>query len=599
MTGIFLHIINMSINASYVILAVFLLRLVIRKAPKWINVALWSIVALRLVCPFFFESVISLIPNAIPISPSIMAEEAPEINSGIPIVDNSANAIIGESSTPSIGDGVNSLQIWIPILSIIWVVGIVVLLIYAAVSYFKVRQRVGTAVLYKDNVYQSDNVVSPFVLGVIRPRIYLPFNINEKNMSYVIAHETHIMRKDHIWKPLGFLILSAYWFNPLVWLAYILLCRDIELACDERVIKVLDCDARADYSEALLACSVNRRIISACPLAFGEVGVKDRVKSVLNYKKTAFWIIVVAIIVCVAVAICFLTNPKDKKDDAPSAEDSGGTEASDGSNPDSESEKRPENLGETDPAKLTDEQIALIEKCPEFFGLDAAYGLDIYVWQMAANSYIFTLLPHDEPISLFPKGVDANDMRHILATYDIDASDIYIIPWNNPASSYLGNNWFSINGENDEAKKAAYVKNVWDLLSEEMVYGTESGTPELVYSDPTLSWVASYYSGIKIVDDVLYDLASGEQIGRLTRKYLSQNELDYKLMEDFVPYEGLGNRIRHSTFISYEVSLTNAHRGVDLYYVIIQSDCTALLVYGHYENDEKTDHLRWIFNVGE
>ena len=157
-------------------------------------------------------------------------------------------------------------------------------------------------------------MISPFVLGLIKPKIYLPFNMNEKDMEHVVAHEmAHIRRKDHLWKPLGFILLTLHWFNPLMWLGYVLLCRDIELACDEKVIKELDHDARADYSQALLTCSVNRRMIAACPLAFGEVGVKDRVKSVLNYKKPAFWIIIAAIVACVAVAVCFLTNPPAKE----------------------------------------------------------------------------------------------------------------------------------------------------------------------------------------------------------------------------------------------------------------------------------------------
>ena len=190
----------------------------------------------------------------------------------------------------------------------------IALLIYTVISYAKVKRKIGTAVLYKDNIYQSENVVSPFVLGIIKPNIYLPFKMNEKDMEHVVAHEmAHIRRKDHLWKPLGFILLTLHWFNPLMWLGYVLLCRDIELACDEKVIKELDHDARADYSQALLTCSVNRRMIAACPLAFGEVGVKDRVKSVLNYKKPAFWIIIAAVVACVVVAVCFLTNPPAKE----------------------------------------------------------------------------------------------------------------------------------------------------------------------------------------------------------------------------------------------------------------------------------------------
>ena len=317
MSEIFLQIINMSISSSYIVLAVLLLRLILKKAPKWITVVLWSFVAVRLIFPFSIESVLSLIPSSEVVSPNIMTDNTPTINTGIPILNNTLNPIIVESLTPTPGDSTNPLQIWIPMLAAIWVVGMVALLIYTVIGYAKVKRNIGTAVLYKDNIYQSENVVSPFVLGIIKPKIYLPFNMSEKEMEHVVAHEmAHIRRKDHLWKPLGFLLLTLHWFNPLMWLGYVLLCRDIELACDEKVIKELDHDARADYSQALLTCSVNRRMIAACPLAFGEVGVKDRVKSVLNYKKPAFWIIIAAVAACVAVAVCFLTNPPQKDDDS-------------------------------------------------------------------------------------------------------------------------------------------------------------------------------------------------------------------------------------------------------------------------------------------
>lgn len=316
MSEIFLKIINMSISANYIVLAVLLLRLLLKKAPKWITVVLWGIVAVRLVCPFSIESVLSLIPSAETVSPDIMMDRTPEINTGIPIINQVINPVISGSFTPDPGTSANPLQLWIPTFAVIWIVGMVALLIYTVISYVKVKRKIGTAILLRDNIYQSENVVSPFVLGIIKPKIYLPFNMNEKDMEHVVAHEmAHIRRKDHLWKPLGFILLTLHWFNPLMWLGYVLLCRDIELACDEKVIKELDHDARADYSQALLTCSVNRRMIAACPLAFGEVGVKDRVKSVLNYKKPAFWIIIAAVVACVVVAVCFLTNPPQKDDD--------------------------------------------------------------------------------------------------------------------------------------------------------------------------------------------------------------------------------------------------------------------------------------------
>ena len=311
MNELFLKIINMSISASWLVLAVLILRFVLKKAPKWINVLLWGIVAIRLIFPFSFESTLSLIPSAETIPLNIGMDTTPTINSGISAINNAVNPIISQSNTPMAGASVNLLQITIGIYEYIWIFGMIALALYTAISYWRLRRKVDTAVRYKDNIFQSENVSFPFVLGIIKPRIYLPFKMNGQYLEYVVAHEqAHICRKDHWWKPLGFLLLMIHWFNPLMWLAYVLLCRDIELACDEKVIKELGNEQRGDYTQALVACSVNRRMIAACPLAFGEVSVKERVKSVMNYKKPAFWVIIISVIVCVGVAVCFLPNPK-------------------------------------------------------------------------------------------------------------------------------------------------------------------------------------------------------------------------------------------------------------------------------------------------
>ena len=310
MAGIFLKIVNMSISACWIVLAIILLRIVLKKAPKWINCVLWGIAGLRLVMPFSFESIFSLIPSAETIT-KVPDSPRPHVDFGVSVIDNQVNDYLQGNYFEGVSRPMGNFVDITTILAIVWVVGIVVLLIYTLVSFLRLKSKIGTAILLRDNIYQSESVVSPFVLGIIKPKIYLPFNMNEQDMEHVIAHEqAHIRRKDHLWKPLGFLILTLHWFNPMVWLGYILLCRDIELACDEKVVKELNNEQRADYSQALLTCSVNRRMIAACPIAFGEVGVKDRVKSVLNYKKPAFWIIVVAIITSIAVAVCFLTNPK-------------------------------------------------------------------------------------------------------------------------------------------------------------------------------------------------------------------------------------------------------------------------------------------------
>lgn len=310
MANLFLKILNMSISASWIVIAVLLFRFLFKKAPKWINVVLWGVVGLRLIMPFSFESVLSLIPSTETVSPEIMMDMTPQIDIGIDAVNNAINPIITGSFAPEPMASANPLQIIIPVISNLWLLGVALLFVYSIISYLRLKFKIGTAVLYNDNIYQSENVASPFVLGIIKPKIYLPFNIDEQDMSHVIAHEmAHIKRKDYLWKPLGFLLLTLHWFNPLMWVGYLLLCRDIELACDQKVINELTNEQKADYSQALLTCSINRRIISACPLAFGEVGVKDRVKSVLNYKKPAFWIIIVAVITSIALAVCFLTDP--------------------------------------------------------------------------------------------------------------------------------------------------------------------------------------------------------------------------------------------------------------------------------------------------
>ncbi|MBR4099686.1 MAG: M56 family metallopeptidase [Clostridia bacterium] len=310
MADIFLKVVNMSISAGWIVLAVLLLRILLKKAPKWINVFLWGIVGARLVFPFSIESVMSLIPSAETIS---MVPDAPRphFESGVTIVDNQVNDYLQGYYFEGVSRPTGHFLDITTILAIAWLIGIAVLLIYTAISYLRLRKRVKTAVLYKDNIFQSENVASPFVLGIISPKIYLPFNMSGQDIEHVIAHEqSHIYRKDYLWKPLGFFILSIHWFNPLVWLGYVILCRDIELACDERVIKELDTEQKADYSAALLSLSINRRMIAACPIAFGEVGVKNRIKAVLNYKKPAFWLIAVAVILSIIAGVCFLTNPK-------------------------------------------------------------------------------------------------------------------------------------------------------------------------------------------------------------------------------------------------------------------------------------------------
>ena len=318
MSGIFLKLLNLSISASWLVLAVLALRLVLRRAPKWVNVLLWGMVALRLMLPLSIESALSLIPSAETVSPEVVRfDPAPTITSGVEFIDNAVNPSLSESFAAAPLASVNPLYVWTYLAGWVWLIGLAAMLLYALVSYLRLRRRVSASIPLRENIYVCDEVASPFILGILHPRIYLPSALDEAQRGSVLSHErAHLARHDHWWKPLGFALLAVYWFNPLLWLAYTLLCRDIELACDERVLCGMDAGQVKDYSSALLACSVPRRMLAACPLAFGEVGVGARVKNALRYKKPAFWVVAASVAVCVVVAVCFLTNPRTDTDAA-------------------------------------------------------------------------------------------------------------------------------------------------------------------------------------------------------------------------------------------------------------------------------------------
>ncbi|MBQ7170703.1 MAG: M56 family metallopeptidase [Clostridia bacterium] len=319
MKELFLSLVNISITAGYLILAAVLLRLLLRKAPKWIRGILWALVGVRLIFPFSLKSAVSLIPSAETVPQSVLAPGGvPAITSGFPAVDGALNPVLSAALESTADAGVPLWRTLAERAWIVWLAGLGLMLFYAVITTARIRRSVREAVPGEEKgVWLCDAVRSPFILGVIRPRIYLPsLPLGGETESYLIAHEkAHLKRGDHLWKPLGFMLLCVYWFNPLCWLAYVLLCRDIELACDERVIRDLDRGQIADYSEALLRFSVPRRRIAACPLAFGEVGVKTRIRSALSYKKPAFWIVIIALLACAAAAVCLLTDPEKKKTD--------------------------------------------------------------------------------------------------------------------------------------------------------------------------------------------------------------------------------------------------------------------------------------------
>ena len=311
MAAVFLKLLNLSISASWLVLAVLVLRLVSKRSPKWMNVLLWGIVALRLMLPFSIESALSLIPSAETVNPAVVQfDPAPTITSGVKIIDNAVNPSLSEHFAAAPLASVNPLYVWTEIAGWVWLIGLGAMLLYAFVSYLRLRRRVSVSLPIQDNIYLCDAISSPFILGVVKPRIYLPSGLDEVQRQNVLSHErAHLARRDHWWKPLGFALLAVYWFNPVLWLAYALLCRDIELACDERVIRTMDESAVKTYSTVLLACSMPRKAVITCPLAFGEVGVKERVRNALRYKKPAFWVVAASVAVCVVVAVCFLTDP--------------------------------------------------------------------------------------------------------------------------------------------------------------------------------------------------------------------------------------------------------------------------------------------------
>lgn len=306
----FLKLVNMGITASWTVLAVLAVRLLIRRAPKWIHCLLWIPVALRLLLPFTLQSTFSLVPSSETVPSEILTAATPTIQTGISSLNAMVNPIISERLAPRLGDSINPTQVMTAVAVTIWGIGAAALLLYAAISALRLAIRVRESVALTEDVRLCDRISVPFIFGVFKPQIYLPSSLEEADRVYVLAHErAHLRRLDYLWKPIGFVLLSLYWFHPLLWVAYLLLCRDMEGACDEKVIASMGGEAKKPYAEALLRSSVSGNRISACPLAFGECNVKGRIRAVLHYKKPSFWILIAALLLCTAVGLCFLTDP--------------------------------------------------------------------------------------------------------------------------------------------------------------------------------------------------------------------------------------------------------------------------------------------------
>ena len=372
MEKVFVEVLNMGLTATWVVFAVLAVRALCHKAPRSLIVGLWALVGLRLVCPFLAESILSLIPSAEIVSPDILLAEQPKIHTGVWALNSTVNPYLSEHLTPTLGDSANPMQIVAFIATIVWIVGMAVMFAYSLGSYFRLRHKTKVSLCYRDTIYFCDSIAMPFVFGVIKPRIYIPSGMDESRLESVIAHETaHLKRKDHWWKTIAFFLLSVYWFHPLLWISYLLFSKDMERACDERVVRELEPEARKDYAEALVACSLQKRMMLACPLAFGEVGVKNRVKSVLNYKKPAVWIAAVTVVAGIAIAVCFLTNPvSDANWEAINRPNTGGSMLDVGIIGGADGPTTVVAGGFSSPRYGTDEE-----------------GLYVFIWQLAEGSY--------------------------------------------------------------------------------------------------------------------------------------------------------------------------------------------------------------------
>ena len=434
METVFVKVLNMGLTATWVVLAVLAVRALCHKAPKSLTVCFWALVGLRLVCPFLAESILCLIPSAEIVSPDILVAERPSIHTGVTMLNSVVNPAISEHlapdyypfAAPMLGVGANPMQIIAFIASIVWIVGMAVMFAYSLCSYLWLRRKVRVSLCYRDNIYFCDSIATPFVFGIIRPRIYLPSGMAEEQMGSVIAHEAaHLARKDHWWKTIAFFLLSVYWFHPLLWISYFLFSRDVERACDERVVREFTPEARKEYAEALVVCSLQKRRMLACPLAFGEVGVKNRVKSVLNYKKPAFWIVAVTIIAGAVIAVCFLTNPVSEE--VPDT------------NPDASWDSHSIGIigGADGPTTVL---VGDLELGGGRYGTEEE-GLYVFIWQLAENSYSCCVkekrvegYTNEELWSMKSVGLEGARLAVQASGYPKEA--VTVVPFSMPYSSY-------------------------------------------------------------------------------------------------------------------------------------------------------------------
>ncbi|SKC36064.1 M56 family metallopeptidase [Maledivibacter halophilus] len=421
MDKVFLQIINMSITSSYVILFVIVARLFLKKVPKIFSYVLWSVVLFRLVCPFSFESIFSLIPfNKQTVPQNIMYLESPQIDSGFRAIDKTVNKslpaqIVGTASA-------NPMEIWITLGEFIWLLGIVALVIYSVFTTIRLYKKIKFAEFISDNIYEMDEIKTPFVFGIIEPKIYLPINLFKTERDYVIKHEQiHIRRFDHIIKPFAFFVLCIHWFNPLVWIAFFLMGEDMELSCDESVIKEMGNDIKKDYSTSLLSMSTGKRIIGGSPLTFGENNIKGRIKNILSYKKPRFWVVVVVIISVVIVSIGLISDPHKKQ-----------LTVVDYANQFVEEEIRDfENIKGSD-VKIVDRKITKLEKMDTFYDM-LPYPIEI--WRLE-----YHLKPDDINKVMIAGGL--SEVDGWITEYASGGGKVMLIfSYEHSKPHYLGNLW--------------------------------------------------------------------------------------------------------------------------------------------------------------
>lgn len=560
MEAVFLKLLNMSITAGWLILAVVALRVALKRAPKWIICFLWGMVAVRLICPVSLESIFSLVPSRETIRHETVLSESPSIDSGIRLVDNVVNPVLRESFTPEPGASVNPLQVWLSAAGILWAAGMGAMLVYAAVSYVLLRLRIRAAVRLEEPVYLSEFVDIPFVFGVFRPRIYLPSGMQDAMRAPVIAHEkAHLERRDHLWKILGYVLLAVYWFYPLCWAAYVLFCRDIELACDERVIRNYDARQKKEYSEALLACSLRHHAVAACPLAFGEVGVKARIRSVVNYKKPAFWIIVAAVAACITAAVCFLTNPVISDPGSGSNAGNGDAGATHAVSDEAENSLQSGQISGEETDRENSLLTAFIGKWTWAFvsrngdGISALATNEV-IEQMKGNELLLEVLPGSEGQYSFRESDSwpGNPETDVLVRcMDGEKAEIIYYAW---SSDYLVTVWKEILFY--ELREGKYV-----VTSEELIfYDNISSMAEFAEAydvSAAIDGSGIYYVSI---DETGMDYSSNGAGEELNREALLSSSLEYRAL--FEP-ESAAVMLLHLSEDAVEVQVRRTMRSVD------------------------------------